>query len=367
MSRQAGNHGIFERMSSLVKKRRSALGQPPGTLIHVGEEKARAVKLTVINYNEDGCTEQVIDSVEESYPYIERPSITWLNIDGLHDVELFNKLGEHFNIHPLVLEDILNTEQRPKLEDFDHYLYIIVKMITYDNEKDSIELEQVSMILGPSFVISFQEKEGDVFDIVRDRIKKRKGRICKMGADYLAYSLIDTIVDNYFLVMERIGERIGFLEDQLLEDPDSNVSHKLHALKRELLYLRNSVWPLREISNGLGRVDSDLVHKSTGIFLRDLYDHSVQVLDSVEIFREMLTGLLDTYLTSLSTKMNYTIKVLTIFATIFIPLTFITGVYGMNFKFMPELSWRWGYPTVWGVMVTAATFMIVYFKKKKWF
>jgi len=360
------DHSLSAKMRELMKKRKHSLGQPPGTLVHVGERKTLKVKLTMTDYNEQVCTEEIIRTVEECYSFMGKPSVTWLNIDGLHNLEVFSELGKHFNIHPLVLEDILNTEQRPKMEDFEHYLFIILKMIYYKEKEERIEQEQVSLILGPSFVISFQEKEGDVFDVVRDRIKKSKGRIRKMGADYLAYSLIDAIVDNYFMVMEKFGERMELLEDELVENPIPPTSQMLHGLKRELIFLRNSVWPLREIINGLIRGDSRLLNKSTIIFIRDLYDHTVQVLDSVEIFREMITGMLETYLSSLSNKMNSTMKILTIIATIFIPLTFIAGIYGMNFSYIPELQWRWGYPVVWGVMLGIAGFMIILFKKKKW-
>ena len=366
MSTDRNEHTLIKKINNLVKKRRSALGQVPGTLIHVGERKVQKVKLTVIDFDEKNYTEEVIGSVEQCYPYISRPTVTWLNIDGLHDTVIFQELGEHFNIHPLVLEDILTTDQRPKFEDLDNYLLIVVKMISYNERDDRIEQEQVSLLLGPSFVISVQEKEGDVFNVVRDRIKKGKGRIRKLGADYLAYSLIDAIVDNYFIVMEKLGERLELLEDELLENPTASTSQLLHVLKRELIYLRRSVWPLREIVGALERGDSRLVNKTTIIFLRDLYDHTIQVIDTVEIYRETIAGILDAYLSSLSNRMNSTMKVLTIIATIFIPLTFIAGIYGMNFNYMPELHWRWSYPVVWGVMVCIGIFMVVFFKRKKW-
>ncbi len=349
-----------------MKKRKSKIGLPPGTLIHIGEQKIEKVKFTVIDYNEKEYTERELESLEECYPYLEKPTVTWLNVDGLHNLDIITELGNHFYIHPLVLEDIVNTDQRPKLEYFEKYLFIMLKMI-YQNEKDKkIEQEQVSIILGHHFVISFQEKEGDVFNVIRDRIKKSKGRIRTMGADYLAYSLIDAVVDNYFLILEKFGEELEVMEDELLEDPVPETAQKIHELKRELIFLRKSVWPLREIIYGLERGESPLIQKSTSIFLRDVYDHIIQVLDSVETFRDTISSMLDTYLSSLNNKMNSTMKVLTIIATIFIPLTFIAGIYGMNFQFMPELVWRWGYPTVLSVMCILGVCMFFFFKKKKW-
>jgi len=287
-------------------------------------------------------------------------------LDGIHQLDNIEKIGEHFKIHPLVLEDIMNTGQRPKMEDFNDYLFIVLKMLSYDEEENETKTEQVSLILSSKFVISFQESEGDVFDPVRERIRSDRGRIRKMGVDYLAYSLIDAIVDNYFMVLEKIGEKIEDIEDELVKNPTPEVLHTIHRLKRELIFLRKSVWPLREVISRLERWESPLIDKSIDIYLRDVYDHTIQVIDALETFRDMLSGMLDIYLSSISNRMNEVMKVLTIIATIFIPLTLISSIYGMNFKYMPELDWFWGYPLVYTVMLAVSAVMLIYFRRKKW-
>jgi len=305
-------------------------------------------------------------TVDECFIYKDKPTVSWINIDGLHQVDLIENIGECFDLHPLILEDILNTTQRPKLQDLEDYLCLILKMITYDETINQLHIEQVTLILGSNFVISFQETEGDVFDLVRDRLRKGKGKIRKMGADYLAYALLDAVVDNYFIVLEKIGEEIESLEDELLEKPDPETVHGIHNLKRELIFLRKSVWPLREAIVGLEKGESSLIQDKTAIYLRDVYDHTIQVIDTIETYRDMVSGMLDVYLSSLSNKMNEVMKMLTIIATIFIPLTFLAGIYGMNFKYMPELEWPMAYPVLWLIMISVALFMLSYFRKKKW-
>jgi magnesium transporter len=292
--------------------------------------------------------------------------VTWINVDGIHEVDLIESIGKQFDLHPLTQEDILNTDHRPKLEDHENYLFLILKMLTYDDTEKELKMEQVSLIIGSTFVLSFQESEGDVFDAVRERLRKAKGRIRKMGPDYLTYAITDAIVDNYFVVLEKIGEEIESLEDELITDPDTETVESIHNLKRELIFLRKSVWPLREAIVGLEKGESDLVQDKTAVYLRDVYDHTIQVIDTIETFRDMVSGMLDVYLSSLSNKMNQVMKVLTIIATIFIPMTFIAGIYGMNFKIMPELEWRWGYLFAWIIMLLIGLSMIIYFKKKKW-
>jgi magnesium transporter len=292
--------------------------------------------------------------------------MTWINLDGIHNLEYVEKIGQKFDLHPLVLEDIVNTGQRPKVEDFSNYLYVVVRMLDYDDKRREINSEQVSLIIGSNFVISFQEKEGDVFDFVRERIRQNRGRIRKSGPDYLFYTLIDAIVDNYFIVLEKMGERIETQEEQLILKPLPRTMNEIHLLKREMILLRKSVWPLREVISGIERLDIKLISKTTDVFLRDVYDHTIQVIDTVETFRDMVSGMLDTYLSSVSNRMNEVMKVLTIIATIFIPLTFIAGIYGMNFQYMPELGWHFGYFAVVGVMVIIFVGMLFYFKKKKW-
>jgi magnesium transporter len=353
-------------MSALFRKASNKVGLPPGSLVHVGEKKAEEVKITMMDYDQTSFMEKEVENVEECFPFKETPTITWINIDGLHHVEIIEKLGKHFNIHPLIQEDILHTGQRPKMEDFDEYILIILKMLYYDNEEDTVRSEQISIILTSNIVISFQEVPGDVFNSLRERIRKGKGRIRRMGADYLAYALIDSIVDHYFILLEKFGEMIETLEEALAQDPQQETLQAIHNLKQEIIFLRKSVWPLREVISGLERAESPLIHDNISMYLRDVYDHTIQVIDSVETYQDILSGMLDLYLSSVSNRMNEVMKVLTIFASIFIPLTFMAGVYGMNFKFMPELEWRWGYPALWVGMATVATVLIIKFKRKKW-
>jgi magnesium transporter len=345
-------------------KRSQKAGLPPGTLIPIGTDGAGEVRISLIDFGEDHFEERAIQRIEEIFPFKESPTVTWINIDGVQNTEVIEKIGGHFGIHPLVLEDIVNTSQRPKMEDFGDYLYVVLRMLYL--EKDEVRSEQVSIILGPNFVISFQERPGDVFDPVRERLRNAKGRIRKMGADYLTYALVDMIVDNYFIILENFGERIEGIEEELIDRPSPDTLQVIHTLKRELIFLRKSVWPLRELISGLERVESELIADTTPIYLRDVYDHTIQVMDTVESFRDMVSGMLDTYLSSLSNRMNEVMKVLTIIATIFIPITFVAGIYGMNFENMPELSWPWGYFGALGIMGCIGTAMVVYFKRKGW-
>jgi magnesium transporter len=353
-------------MVKATRKRSTKAGLPPGTLVHVGERKVEAARITVIDYDETNFQEKQVPAVEECFPFKTTPTVTWINIDGLHQVDIIEKVGTQFELHPLILEDILHAGQRPKLEDFDSYIYIVLKMLSYSDQRRKVEAEQVSLVLGPNFVISFQESIGDVFDQVRDRIRNAKGRIRKMRSDYLVYSLIDAVVDNYFVILERLGERIESMEEELVAEPTEKTLQQIHSLKRQTTSLRKSVWPLREAASALERSESSLIGKSTHIYLRDLYDHTIQVIDTVETFRDMVSGMLDIYLSSISNRMNGVMKVLTIIATLFIPLTFIAGIYGMNFKYMPELEWHWGYPLILLVMGAAAVIMLIYFRRKKW-
>jgi magnesium transporter len=348
-------------------------GLPPGTLVYVGEKKAEKVKITVIDYSEDRCEKKVFRKIEDVFPYRGSPSVTWINIDGLHVVDIIEKTGAHFDIHPLVMEDILNTNQRPKVEDHEDYIFLSFRMTIYDEGSGEVKQEQVSLVLGPDYVISFQEKEGDVFDAIRGRIMTGKGRIRRMGADYLAYSLLDAVVDGYFGVIEKLGDRIETLEEELIEDPGPGTLQTIHDLKREVLYLRKSIWPLREVVSHLEKSESTLIADSTDPYLRDVYDHTIQVIDALETYRDLLSGMVDLYLSSVSNRMNEVMKVLTIIATIFIPLTFIAGIYGMNFDpdsspyNMPELAWYWGYPLTMFAMLVVALLMVLYFRRKNWF
>ena len=353
-------------MPRFLKKRIEKVGLPPGTLVHVGKKKAGKARIMIVNYSESHFEEKEAKRIEECFQFREKPTITWINIDGIHQLDIIEKVGEHFNIHPLVLEDIVNTGQRPKIEDFVDYIYATLKMLHYSEEENETKSEQISLILGSNYVISFQESEGDVFDPIRERIRAGKGRIRKMGADYLAYSLVDAIVDNYFTILEKLGDGIEDLEEELVTNPTFETLQTIHHLKREMIFLRKSVWPLREVINRLERWESPLINKSTSVYLRDVYDHTIQVIDSIETFRDVLSGMLDIYLSSISNRMNEVMKVLTIIATIFIPLTLIAGIYGMNFRFMPELEMSIGYPMVLLSMLFVGMLLVAYFRKKKW-
>jgi magnesium transporter len=350
----------------LIPRRSQKAGLPPGTIIHVGEKRQEPVKLSVINYDSTNFQEGPVNTIEEAFSFKDEASVTWLNIDGVHKPEIIEQVGTHFGLHPLVLEDIANTGQRPKMEDFDDYIYVVLKMLRFDAKENETKAEQVSIILGRDFVISFQEREGDVFDTVRERLRNNKGRIRKMGADYLTYALIDAIVDHYFVILENLGETMEDIEDKLVTNPSRETLRTIHDLKREMIFLRKSVWPLREVISRLERSESALINKSTCVYLRDVYDHTIQVMDAVETFRDMLSGMLDIYLSSVSNRMNEVMKVLTVIATIFIPLTFLAGIYGMNFRYMPELEQAWSYPVVLTVMFIIAIMMVFYFRRKKW-
>jgi magnesium transporter len=353
-------------MRRFIRKRSEKAGLAPGTLVYVGEKKVEKVKINIFDYDETQVTEKEAATIEECFPFKDQPTVTWINIDGLHEVDIIEKLGNHFGLHPLLLEDILNTEQRPKIEESENYIFFVLKMIRIGEDDQQFITEQVSVVLGSNFVISLQEREGDVFEPVRERIRKSKWRIRKLGSDYLAYALLDAIVDNYFVVLEKIGEQIEETEQQLTENPTPQVLGHIRDLKKDMIYLRKSIWPLRELISGFERIESSLVQESTGVYLRDVYDHTIQIIDTIESYRDTISGMLDIYLSSISNRMNEVMKVLTIFASIFIPLTFVAGIYGMNFKNMPELEWHWGYFGILGVMAAIIIALLIYFKRKRW-
>jgi magnesium transporter len=350
----------------LYKRSSKKAGLSPGTLVHIGEKKTEEVNISVMDYDESQIQEKDAATVGECLPFKEKPTVTWVNVTGIHDITVIEEFGKAFNIHPLLLEDIVHPDQRPKLEDYDDYLFLVLRMLRYDEAKEELLSEQVSLILGPNFVITFQEREGDVFDAVRARIRNGKGKIRKMGCDYLTYALIDSVVDNYFLVLEKYGEKIEILQEEVLSQPTPETLQVIQGTKRDMLFLRKSVWPLREAINALQRGESSLVTDNVNIYLRDVHDHTIQVIDTIETFRDMISGTLDVYLSSVSNKMNEVMKVLTIIATIFMPMTFIAGIYGMNFKYMPELDWHWAYPVIWAVIIVLGVLMLMGFKRKKW-
>lgn len=353
-------------MAGLVNGRAGKSGLPPGTLIHIGERKSDKTLITVFDYNENHLDEESSQVFDEKLLKDVKHGVRWVNIDGVHEAGLLEKVGNAFGLHPLVMEDILNTSQRPKFEDYGDYIYIVARMIYHLERHNEVYTEQVSLILGKGFVLSFQEKKGDVFNPVRERLRNGTGRLRKSCADYLAYALLDVIVDNYFNVLEKLGEKIEAAEEALVMRPGSGTLQVIHNLKRAMLFLHKAIWPLREVMSSLEHDELDLIHDSTRIYLRDIYDHIIQIMETTETYRDILSSMLDIYLSSISNRMNEIMKVLTIISTLFIPLTFLAGLYGMNFKNMPELEWPWSYPVLLGVMAAIVGVMLYYFKKKKW-
>lgn len=342
-------------------------GQAPGTLHFTGEKRLENITMNLYDYDVEQLGEYDITEIEESKPYLESPSKTWINVRGLHDVEKLKHIWNYFELHPLIQEDIINTNQRAKIEEYPEHIFFVLRMMSFKEETGDLNVGQVSIVLSKNSVLSFQEDDFPIFDPVLHRLRNNAPRLRKEGPDYLAYALIDTIVDHYFKVMEKFGDEIEALEDVILEDFDDDIPQHIHALRRKLIFFRKALWPLRDSLNTLLREESHLVNEENKIYFRDVYDHLVQIIDGVENYRDMILGMLDMYMSQVSNKMNEVMKVLTIIATIFIPLTFIAGIYGMNFEYMPELSVPWAYPAVWGVMIAATLGMVYYFRKKKWF
>ena len=349
---------------SFIPRLHKKAGLPPGSLIFTGEQMLEKVTAAEFRYNSDHYEETEPD-VSTLVAEHSKKHVYWLNITGLHDVGIIEKIGKAFGFHMLMLEDILHTDQRPKLEELKNGLFMVLRMATVIPESHVIQWEQVSLILQDNCVLTFQEYPRDVFESVRQRIREHRGQIRDHGSDYLAYALIDAIVDHYFVALEVLGERLESLEDRVIIETDPELSHAIYQLKRDLIFIRKAVWPLREMIGSLERFELKF-KPETLPFLRDLYDHTVQVIETVESYRDVLIGLRDTFLNTVSNRMNAVMQVLTIIATIFIPLTFIAGIYGMNFEWMPELKLRWAYPTVWAVMLCLAGLMLYLFKRKRW-
>ena len=354
-------------MTKKPEQKRSKVGLPPGSLVHVGQQKTEEVTFHLIDYDPDGMfLEHQTDDLAELAAAIETPSITWINVIGLHQVDRIEEVGAAFGLHTLLLEDILNTDQRPKLDQFEKYLCLILKMLFWDEAAGAVVTEQLSLVLGQTYVLTFQEQEKDVFGPLRQRLREGQGRIRAAGADYLAYAILDSLVDNYFLVLEQLGDQIEDVEEELVVAPTSDTLTTIYHLKRQLLFMRKSVWPLREALSMLLHDGGDLIRPATLIYLRDVYEHTIHTIDTVETLRDIVAGILDIYLSSVSNKMNEVMKLLTVITTLFIPLTFVTSLYGMNFHYMPELAWRWGYGFVWLVMLLMTGGMLYYFRRKEW-
>jgi len=348
-----------------TSKYKKHVGQIPGALVYTGDKSSKLF-IESFDYTPNTIEEKELINIDDVSHYKTTDSITWVNINGLNNTDEIEKIGENYHIHPLTLEDIVNTSQRPKIDEHENYLFVVVKMLYYDKD-ECIVSEQVSFVLGSNYVLSFQEAEGDVFDSVRDRIRTKKGRIRNLGADYLLYALIDSVVDHYYEIIETMGNKIEEMEDHLFSgNPKEEITNDIQVLKREVLRVRKAIFPLREIINRIEKIEHKLIHKKTIHFYRDIYDHIIQVSESIDIYREMIWSLMDMYMTTISNKMNEVMKVLTIIATIFIPLTFIAGIYGMNFEHMPELHYKYSYFVLWGIMVALFIGMLFYFKRKKW-
>lgn len=356
----------MKKASRLFRTRAAKEGLPPGTLVHIGETPSEKVSIRRLEYTEHEVQEQTDWTFSSTSQLNSGDSTLWIDVEGVHQVEAIRSLGESCNLHPLVLEDIVNTVQRPKVEDYESYLFVVIKMLVLQNDGDFTS-EQVSMVLSKNRLLTFQEGfQEDLFEPVRERIRSGKGRIRGQGSDYLAYTLLDTVVDRYFTVLERFGERMVALEEEISLNPRPKLLAQLNDLKKEAIYLRKTIWPLRDLLSFMERDDTDLIASSTRIYLRDVHDHAIQAIDMIETYRDLLSSMQDLYLSSISNRINEIVKFLTVVGTIFIPLTFIVGLYGMNFKYMPELEWRWGYFAVLGLMACMTLAMAAYFRKRKW-
>jgi magnesium transporter len=354
------------------------IGQPPGSVVYTGEDPDRPVTFSVIDYDRASLSETQTRSVEDVLAYASTETVSWIDVTGLHDEEAIRTIGDHFGIHPLVQEDIANTDQRPKVEVQDGHLYATIKMLYVSGgeaaggppgdaaSEPQLRSDHVSLVVGPNYLISFTEQPDDVFEPVRQRLRAGTGRIRGRGADYLAYALLDVIVDHYFLVVESVSEWAEDLEDEILEGPADDTQDRINALRRDLIFMRRTAWPARELLLQLTRTESPLWDEETHPFVRDTYDHALQVIDHVDALRDTVSGLMDLHMSALSHRMNEIMKVLTIIGTIFIPLTFVAGIYGMNFEYMPELSWRYGYFVSLGVMGAITLVSLEYFRRKGW-
>jgi len=353
---------MLRELSNRVKK----AGQPPGTPFYTGKENLTPPQISGIFYSKHDFHETTGSQLADCLPKQTEAGLTWLNINGLHDITLIEEIAKQYNLHPLTVEDILNVEQRAKMEEFDDYIFLTLKTLSWHEKKKKFSIAQLSLVIGKNFVLSFQEHSSTLFDNVCTRLRAGpKQRLREKGSDYLAYRLIDAVIDQYFVTLEGLGYQIENLEERVISNPTTENSRALYQLKHKMLLLRKAIWPMREVISHLLQADT-FITSFTHLYMRDVYDHMMQAIDTIETFRDMLTSILDVYLSSLTNRMNEVMKVLTIIATIFIPVTFVASIYGMNFKYMPELEWRWGYLCTWGIMLTIALVMLFYFRRKKW-
>lgn len=359
------DHHKKSKISKLVPKN-SKTASSPWIVEYIWTKMNQSIWLEIIDYTPESSKQYIIDEISDTINIKKDDSITWLNINGAHSEEIIHEIWKQYNIHPLVLEDMSNTTQRSKIEEYEDYIFIVLKIVYFSEETNSITVEQISIILGKNYILTLQEKPGILFNWVRERIRNWKWKIRKSGSDYLMYALTDALVDSYFTILEKLSTKIESLEEKLLMSVDSHMLHEIYALKNELLFLKKSIWPLREVVNNIQKIDNNLINESTHIYIRDVYDHTIQVIETIESFRDIVSGMLDLYLTMTSNKMNEVMKVLTIFSAIFIPLTFFSWIYGMNFTHMPELNLIYAYPIWWAVTIIMTIIMVIIFKKKQW-
>lgn len=359
------NH-LKPRHKSFAPKRSRKSGLPAGTLVHLGERKTDRTAITLLEYDADTVKETHFDSLEACHACAPTQTKLWLNVHGLHEPEVMQEIGRRFQLHPLVLEDILNTDQRPKVEDYGDYLFLVARFFDYDAASMTIATEQVSFVIGKNFVLTFQERPTGNFNPVREWLRTDKGRIRQLGTDYLAYALLDVIVDRYFAVLEQIGERTEELEEELLVRPNAAQLQTLHQIKREMLTMRRNIWPLREVVNTLVRSESHFFTAETQLYLRDIYDHTVHLIESLEAIRDLIAGMLDIYLSAISNRVNQEVRTLTVFALIFMPATLISGIFGMNFRTMPLLDAPLGFFVALGLMVGVAALLGLIFWRRRW-
>ena len=342
-------------------------GTPPGTVEYIGKPREEMVTINVIDYDETNVKEMSVSTVDELKPFIESPNVTWILVTGVHDTGILNQIGNLFKINSLELEAIANTTERPTMEEREDYIFVVLKAMQLDAETSEVTIEQVSMVLGKNYVITFHETKPMLFESLRNRIIASKGRIRRFTADYLLFALSDILIDQYFTLLEDIGETIETTEEQLILSPGQANQELIYKLKRRLVYVKKTIWPTREVMSSLQRSDHVLIHEGTKMYFRNIYDHTVQIIETLESLRDLTSGMMDLYVSAVSNRMNEIMKVLTIFSAIFIPITFLAGVYGMNFKIIPELRWDYGYYAFWGVTVIITVIMLFYFKRKKWF
>jgi magnesium transporter len=350
-----------------IRKASKKMGLSPGSLVYVGEKKDQPVHISIMNFDAEGHEEILNASADDVVNFSPEKGLTWIHVSGIHDIAVIEGIGKAFSLHALLLEDIVNTNHRPKIDDYDDCLFLILKMPHTANENGDLQIEHVCLVIGQDYIILFQESQSSIFDPVKERIRKGKGRLQKYGVDYLAYALIDMIVDQYYGVLETIGEEIEDLEEASLANPNQKLLSRIYDCKHQVMYLRKSIWPFREMINMMLKGESSQIKDYVMVYLQDVYDHVIQVADTLETYRDLLSGIMDIYMSGVNNKMNEIMKVLTIIATLFIPLTFLAGVYGMNFKYFPELEWEFAYPVFWAAVLVIFLLMLSWFKHKRWF